>query len=33
MTAYISSTSIYRYISTFSTWALKLSMGNKKKTI
>ena len=31
MTAYISSTSICRYISTFSTCALKLSIGNKKK--
>jgi hypothetical protein len=30
MTAYISSTSICRYISTFSTCALKLSIGNKK---
>jgi hypothetical protein len=30
MTAYISSTSICRYISTFSTCALKLSIGSKK---
>jgi hypothetical protein len=30
MTAYISSTSLCRYISTFSTCALKLSIGNKK---
>ena len=30
MTAYISSTSICRYISTFSTCTLKLSIGNKK---
>jgi hypothetical protein len=33
MTAYISSTSICRYISTFSTCALKLSIGNKKNII
>ena len=32
MTAYISSISICRYISTFSTCALKLSIGNQKTT-
>jgi hypothetical protein len=31
MTAYISSTSICRYISTFSTCAFRLSIGNKKQ--
>ena len=33
MTAYVSSTSICRYISAFSTCALKLSIGNKKTCI
>jgi hypothetical protein len=33
MTAYISSTSICRFISTFSTCALKLSIGNNKNVI
>jgi hypothetical protein len=33
MTAYISSTSICRYMSTFSTCALKLSIGSKKNII